>query len=166
MHPAREHFYGDRFDPGWAYLLQVAAFDLAGELSQRRFEYIQIADHAPTVELLAVHHDLNSVVMIMQLPLWPGQSRHDMERTDASAQPDFTRHRQDSCRSQERHASIRVSRRPRPGKPRLRGRMRRRECTAVPTVARSAAQRSPGGAATASRSGIAGPAQSKPECSG
>jgi hypothetical protein len=93
MHPAGEHFNCDRLGTCWAYLLQVAAFDLAGELGQRSFQDIQIADHAAAVELLAVHHDLNSVVMIMQLPLWPGQSRHDMESTDASAQPDFTRHR-------------------------------------------------------------------------
>ena len=65
MHPAGQHFDGDRLGPGWAYLLQVAAFDVAGELGQCRFQYIQITDHAPAVELLAVHHDLNSVVMIM-----------------------------------------------------------------------------------------------------
>lgn len=92
MHPAGEHLDRDRLGPGWAYLLQVAAFDPAGQLGQRRFQYIQITDHTPVVELLAVHHDLNPVVMIMQLPLWPGQSRHDVESTDASAQPDFTGH--------------------------------------------------------------------------
>src|SRR5262249_21734158 len=70
MHPAGEHLHGDCLGPGWAYLLQVAAFDPAGQLGQRRFQDIQIADHAPVVELLAIHHDLNPVVMIMQLPLW------------------------------------------------------------------------------------------------
>jgi len=85
MHPAGEHFYGDRLGLRWAYLLQVATFDLAGELGQCRFQYVQITDHAPAVQLLAVHHDVNPVVMIVQLPLWPGQSRHDVERTDASA---------------------------------------------------------------------------------
>src|SRR5882757_10604737 len=79
MHPAGEHLDCDRLEPGWAYLLQVAAFDPAGQLGQRRFQHIQITDHAPVVELLAVYHDLNPVVMIMQLPLWPGQSRHDVE---------------------------------------------------------------------------------------
>src|SRR5580693_7494165 len=64
MHPAGEYFDCDRFSPGWAYLLQVAAFDLTGELGQRRFQYIQITDHAPVVEMFAVHHDLNSVVVI------------------------------------------------------------------------------------------------------
>src|SRR5215469_7962237 len=166
MDPAGEHFDCDRLGPGWAYLLQVATFNLAGELGQCRFQYIQITDHPPAVELLTVHHDLNPVVMIMQLPLWPRQSRHDMERTDVSAQPDFTCHRQHSCRSQERHASTRVSPRPRLGTPRLRGRMRRRECTAVPTVVRPAAQRSPGGAATPSRSRTTEPAPWKPECCG
>src|SRR5262250_365142 len=151
MHPAGEHLDCDRLSPGWAYLLQVAAFDPAGELGQRRFQYIQITDHAPVVELLAIHHDLYPVVMIMQLPLRPGQSRHDMERTDASAQPDFTCHRLYSCRSQERRASTRVSPRLPLGTPRLRRRMRRRGCTAAPTAARPAAQRSPGGAATGSR---------------
>ena len=63
MHPAGEHFDCDRLGRGRAYLLQVAAFDLAGQLGQRRFQYIQITDHAPAVELLAVHHDLNSVVV-------------------------------------------------------------------------------------------------------
>src|SRR5215471_13657163 len=82
MHPAREHLDCDRLGPGWPYLLQVAAFDPVGQLGQRRFQYIQITDHAPVVELLAIHHDLDPVVMIMQLPLWPGQSRHDMESTD------------------------------------------------------------------------------------
>jgi hypothetical protein len=47
-------------------------FDPAGQLGQRRFQHIQITDHAPVVELLAIHHDLYPVVMIMQLPLWPG----------------------------------------------------------------------------------------------
>jgi hypothetical protein len=37
--------------------------------------------------------------MIMELPLWPGQSRHDVKSADASAQPDFTGHWQHSCRS-------------------------------------------------------------------
>ena len=99
MHPAGEHLDGDRLGLGWAYFLQVAVFDPAGQLGERRFQHIQIADHAPPVELLAVHHDLNTVVMIMELPLWPGQSRHDVESADASAQPDFTGHRQHSCRS-------------------------------------------------------------------
>src|SRR5215831_16948587 len=166
MHPAGEHLDCDRLSPGWAYLLQVAAFDPAGELGQRRFQYIQITDHAPAVELLAVHHDLDPVVMIMQLPLRPGQSRHDVESTDASAQPVLTGHRQHSCRSQERHASTRVSPGLRLGTPRLRGRRRRRECTAVPTVVRPSAQRSPGGAGTGSRSRTAGPAPWKRECCG
>src|ERR1700733_9359991 len=99
MHPAGEHLDRNRLGPDWAYLLQVAAFDPAGQLGERRFQHIQITDHAPPVELLAVHHDLNPVVMIMQLPLWPGQSRHDVESADASAQPDFTGHGQHSCRS-------------------------------------------------------------------
>src|SRR5215468_4957590 len=166
MHPAGEHLDCDRLSPGWAYLLQVAAFDPAGELGQRRFQYIQITDHAPVVELLAIHHDLDPVVMIMQLPLWPGQSRHDVESTDASAQPDLTGHRQYSCRSQERHASTRVLLGPRLGTPRLRGRRRRRECTAVPMVVRTATQRPPGGAWTESRSRTAGPAPWKLECCG
>src|SRR5215468_8497648 len=79
MHPAGEYLDGDRLGPRWAYLLQVAGFDPAGQLRQRRFQYIQITHHAPVVELLAIHHDLNPVVMIMQLSLWPGQSRHDVE---------------------------------------------------------------------------------------
>src|SRR5215813_10561546 len=166
MHPAGEYLDCDRLGPGWAYLLQVAAFDLAGEVGQRRFQYIQITDHAPVVELLAIHHDLNSVVMIVQLPLWPGQSRHDVESADASAQPDLTGHRQHSCRSQERHASTRVSPDPRLGTPRLRGRRRRRECTAAPTVVRTTAQRSRGGAETGSRSQTAEPAPWKLECCG
>ena len=85
MHPAGEHLDCDRLGPCWPYLLQVAALDAAGQLGQRRFQHIQITDHAPVVELLAIHHDLDPVVMIMQLPLWPGQSRHDVESTDASA---------------------------------------------------------------------------------
>src|SRR6202035_2736430 len=88
MHPAGEHLDCDRLGPGWAYLLQVAALDPAGQLGERRFQHIQVADHAPPVELLAVHHDVNPVVMIMELPLRPGQSRHDVKSTDASAQPD------------------------------------------------------------------------------
>src|SRR5262249_24277233 len=166
MHPAGEYLDCDRLGPGWAYLLQVAAFDAAGQLGQRRFQYIQITDHAPVVELIAVHHDLNPVVMIMQLPLWPGQSRDDVEGTDVSAEPHFTGHRHHSWRSQERHASTRVSPRRRLGTPRLRGRMRRRECTAVPTVVRPATQRFPGGAGTGSRSRTAEPAPWKPECCG
>jgi len=71
MHPAGEHFDCDRLRLCRAYLLQVATFDPAGELGQCRFQYIQIADHAPAVELLADHDDLNPVVMIMQLSLWP-----------------------------------------------------------------------------------------------
>src|ERR1700733_1284005 len=166
MHPAGEHLDGDRLGLGRAYLLQVAVFDSAGQLGERRFQHVQITDHAPPVELLAVHHDLNPVVMIMQLPLWPGQSRHDVESTDTSAQPDLTGHRQHSCRSQERHASTRVSPRPRLGTPRPRGRMRTRECTAAATVVRTAIQRSPGGAETGSRSQTAEPAPWKPECCG
>src|ERR1700691_1405227 len=46
MHPAGEHLDCDRLGPGWAYLLQVAAFDPAGQLGQCRFQYIQITDHA------------------------------------------------------------------------------------------------------------------------
>src|ERR1700733_8079819 len=65
MHPAGEHLDGDRLGPGWPYLLQIAAFDPAGQPGQRGFQYIQIADHAPVVELLAIHHNLNPVVMIM-----------------------------------------------------------------------------------------------------
>ena len=72
MHPAGEHLDCDRLGFGWPYLLQVAALDAAGQLGQRRFQYIQITDHAPVVELLAIHHDLNPVVMIMQLPPGPG----------------------------------------------------------------------------------------------
>src|SRR5215813_9508062 len=158
MHPAGEHLDCDRPGTGWAYLLQVTAFDLAGQLGQCRFQYIQITDHAPPVELLAIHHDLYPVVMIMQLPLWPGQSRHDVECTDASAQPDFTGHRQHSCRSQERHASTQASPGPRLGTPRLRGQRRRREYTAEPAVVRPATQRPRGGAETGSRSRTAGPA--------
>src|ERR1041384_3069686 len=79
MHPAGEHLDCDRLGFGWPYLLQVAAIAAAGQLDQRRFQYIQITDHAPVVELLAIHHDLNPVVMIMQLSLWPGHSRHDVE---------------------------------------------------------------------------------------
>src|SRR6202007_173946 len=163
---AGEYLDRDRLGPGRAYLLQVAAFDPAGPLGQRRLQYIQITDHATVVELLAIHHDLYPVVMIMQLSLWPRQSRHDVECADASAQPDLTGHRQHSCRSQERHASTRVSPGPQLGTPRLRGRRRRRECTAVPTVVRPSAQRPPGGAETGSRSQTAGPARWKPECCG
>src|SRR6185437_9694520 len=65
MHPAGEHLDGDRLGLGWAYFLQVAVFDPAGQLGERRFQHIQIADHAPPVELFAVHHDLDPVVMIM-----------------------------------------------------------------------------------------------------
>src|SRR5215475_2484520 len=166
MHPAGEHLDCDRLGLSWPYLLQVAALDAAGQLGQRRFQYIQITDHAPVVELLAIHHDLDPVVMIMQFALWPGQSRHDVESTDASAQPDLTGHRQHSYRSRERHASTRVSPGPRLGTPRLRGRRRRRECTAVPTVVRTATQRSPGGAETGARSRTAEPALWKPECCG
>src|SRR4029077_21013949 len=151
MHPAGEYLDCDRLGLDWAYLLQVAVFDTVGQLGQRRFQDIQITDHAPVVELLAVHHDLNPVVMIMQLPLWPGQSRHDVESMDASAQPDLTGHWQHSCRNRARHASTRVSPGPRLGTPRLRGRRRRREYTAVPTVVRTATQRPPGGAETGSR---------------
>src|SRR6185437_542223 len=166
MHPAGEHLDGDGLGFGWPYLLQVAALDAAGQLSQRLFQHIQITDHAPVVELRAIHHDLNPVVMIMQLPLWPGQSRHDVESTDASAQPDLTGHWQHSCRNQERHASTRVSPGPRLGTPRLHGRRRRRECTAGPTVVRPAAQQPPGGAGTGSRSRTAWPAPWKLECYG
>jgi hypothetical protein len=70
-----------------------------GQLGERRLQHVQITDHAPPVELLAVHHDLNPVVMIMELPFWTGHSRHDVESTDVSAQPDLTGHRQHSCRS-------------------------------------------------------------------
>src|SRR5690348_3437674 len=72
MHPAGEHLDGDRLGLGGAYLLQVAVFDPAGQLGERCFQHIQVADHAPPVELLAVHHDLDPVVMIMEFPLWPG----------------------------------------------------------------------------------------------
>jgi hypothetical protein len=41
MHPAGEHLDRDRLGPGWAYLLQVAAFHTAGQLGQRSFQYIQ-----------------------------------------------------------------------------------------------------------------------------
>jgi hypothetical protein len=99
VYPAGEHLDGDRLGLSRAYLLQVAAIDPAGQLGERRFQNIQITDHAPPVELLAVYDDLNPVVVIMELPLWPRHSRHDVERTDASAQPDFTGHRQHSCRS-------------------------------------------------------------------
>src|SRR5262252_7097063 len=58
MHPSSEHLDCDRLDPGWTYLLQVAAFDPAGQLGERRFQYVQITYHAAPVELLAVHHDL------------------------------------------------------------------------------------------------------------
>src|SRR5216683_2853740 len=164
MHPAGEHLDCDRLGPGWSYFLQIAAFDPAGQPGERRLQHIQITDHAPAVELLAVHHDVNPVVMIMELPLWPGQSRHDVESTDASAQPDFTGHRQHSRRSQERHATTPVSPGPRLGTPRPRGQRRRRECTAAPTVVRPADQRSPGGAETGSRSRTAGPALWRLEC--
>ena len=99
MNPAGEHLDGDRLGLGGAYLLQVAIFDPAGQLGERRFQNIQISDHAPLSELLAVHDDLDPVVVIMEFPLWPGQSRHDVESADASAQPDFTGHRQHSCHS-------------------------------------------------------------------
>src|SRR5215472_10780894 len=138
MHPAGEHLDCDRLGPGWPYFLQVAAFDLAGQPGERRLQHIQITDHTAAVELLAVYHDLNPIVMIMELPLWPGQSRHDVESTDASAQSDLTGHRQHSCRSRERHASTRVSPGPRLGTPRLRGQRRRRACIAEPAVARAA----------------------------
>src|SRR6185437_8776976 len=166
MHPAGEHLDGDRLGLGWAYLLQVAVFDPAGQLGERRLQHIQIADHAPVVELLAIHHDLDPVVVIMQLPLWPGQSRHDVESADVPAQPDFTGHRQHSCRNRERHASTRVSPGPRPGTPRPRSRRGRREYTAAPAAARTAARRSPAGAGTGSRSRTAGPAPWKPACCG
>src|SRR5215469_9419758 len=166
MHPAGEYFDCHRLGPGWAYLLQVAALDPAGELGQCRFQYVQITDHAPAVELLAIHHDLNPVIMIMKLPFRPRQSGHDVERTDISAQPDFTCHRRHSCRSQERHASTRVSLRLRPGTPRRRGRTRRRGCTAVLAVVRPAVRRSPDGAETRSRCRTAGPEPWKPECCG
>src|SRR5215472_14031505 len=166
MHPAGEHLDCDRRGLGRAYLLQVAALDPAGQLREPRFQYVQITDHAPAVELLAVHYDLNPVVMIMQLPFWPGQSGHDVESTDASAQPDFTGHGQHSCRSQERHASTRVSLGPRLGTPRLRGQRRRRECTAVPMVVRPAVQRPPAGAETGSSFRTAEPAPWKLECCG
>jgi len=65
----------------------------------RRFQNIQVTDHAPLIELLAVHDDLNPVVVVMELPLWPRHPRHDVEGTDVSAQPDFTGHRQHSCHS-------------------------------------------------------------------
>src|SRR4029077_20294561 len=65
MHPAGKHFHCDRLGPSWTDLLQVAAFAPLGELGQRRFQYIQITDHAPAVQLLAVHDDLNPIVMIM-----------------------------------------------------------------------------------------------------
>src|ERR1700684_2321565 len=164
MRPAGEHLDCDGLGPGWSYFLQVAAFDPAGQLGERRFQHIQVTDHAPPVELLAVYHDLYPVVMVMELALWPGQSRHDMESTDASAQPDFTGHRQHSCRSRERHASTRVSPGPRLGTPRLRGQTRRRECTAEPAVVRPAAQRPRGGAETGSRSRTAGPGSWRLEC--
>src|SRR5260370_9585854 len=98
----------DRLGPGWSYFLQIAAFDPAGQPGERSLQHIQITDHAPAVELLAVHHDVNPVVMIMELPLWPGQSRHDVESPDASAQPDFTGHPQHSCRSRDRLPSTRL----------------------------------------------------------
>src|SRR5215831_17718214 len=164
MHPAGEHLDCDRLGPGGLYFLQVAAFDAAGQPGERRLQHIQITDHPAVVELLPVHHDLNPIVMIMELPLWPGKSRHDVESTDASAQPDFTGHWQHSCRSQERHASTRVSPGPRLGTPRPRGQRRRREYTAEPAVARPAAQRPPGGAETGSRSLTAGPGSSRLEC--
>src|SRR6516225_11601036 len=157
MHPAGEHLDCDRPGPGWAYRLQVAAFDLTGQLGQRRFQYIQITDHAPVIELLTGHHDLYPVVMVMQLPLRPWQSRHDVECTDVSAHPDLTGHRQHSCCSPERRASTRVPPGPPPGTPWLRGRRRRCECTAVPTVVRPSAQHSPGGAGRWSRFRTAGP---------
>ena len=72
MHPAGEHLDCDRLGPGWSYFLQVAAFDPAGEPGECRLQHIQITDHSPAVELLAVDHDLNPVVMIMELPLRPG----------------------------------------------------------------------------------------------
>src|SRR5215467_4724039 len=150
MHPPGEHLDCDRLRPGWSYFLQVAAFDPAGQPGERRPQHIQITDHAAAVELLAVHHDLNPVIMIMELPLWPGQSRHDVESTDASAQPDLTGHRRYSCRSQGRRASTRVPPDPRLGTPRPRGQRRRREYTAEPAVVRPAAQRPPGGAETGS----------------
>src|SRR5260221_3986988 len=146
MHPAGEHLDCDRLGPGWSYFLQIAALDPAGQPGERRLQHIQITDHAPAVELLAVHHDVNPVVMIMELPLWPGQSRHDVESTDASAQPDFTGHRQHSCRSQEPHASSQAFPGPLLGTPPPRGPRRRREYTAEPAVVRPAAQRPPGAA--------------------
>src|SRR5689334_2615136 len=79
IHPAGEHLDCDRLGLGWAYLLQVAVFDPAGQLGQRRFQHSQVTDHAPLTELLAVHHDLDPVVMTVELPLSPGQSRHDIE---------------------------------------------------------------------------------------
>src|SRR4029077_8253457 len=81
-----ETLAGDRLGVGWAYLLQVAVFDPAGQLGERRFQHVQITDHAPLVELFTVHHDVDPVVMIMEFPLRPGQSRHDVESADASAQ--------------------------------------------------------------------------------
>ena len=82
-------------------LAEIHGTGLEWDKYANRFQHIQVADHAPVVELLAVDDDLNPVVMVVQLPLWPWHPRHDVGSNDVSAQTDFTGHRQHSCRSQE-----------------------------------------------------------------
>jgi hypothetical protein len=72
MHPSGEYLDGNRLGFSWPYFFQVATINPVGQLGESRFQHIQITHHAPAVELLTVHHDLNPVVVIMELPSGPG----------------------------------------------------------------------------------------------
>jgi hypothetical protein len=92
VHPAGEHLDRDRLGVGGAYLLQVASLDPLSQPGQGLLQNVQVADHRPVVELVAAHHDLNPVVVIVQLSLRAGQPGHDMEGADVAAQTDLIGH--------------------------------------------------------------------------
>src|SRR5690606_14831980 len=89
VQPLGEHLDGHGLGRGRPDGLEVAVAQAVGDLGERLVEQVEVADHAPVVEVGAADDDLQPVVVGVELALGPLHARHHVQRPHLDRRPDL-----------------------------------------------------------------------------
>ena len=87
--PTRQHLDRDRLSIGRLDDLEIASGDDCHDLVERRLQDVEIAHHPALVELRTGDHDVQTVVVRMELTLRPLHPRHHVPRLETLRQTDL-----------------------------------------------------------------------------